>query len=318
MANVLIVHAHHEQGSFNGALTQRAREVLARLGHEVVVSDLYAMGFDPVSDRRNFTTVKDAKYLKQQREEVHASKEGGFAEDIAKEMEKVERCDAMIFQFPLWWFGMPAILKGWVDRVFASGRVYGYGKWYENGAFKGKRAMVSMTTGGPQEMFSGWGLDPSLESILRPIQHGVFWFTGFEVLEPFIAWRAGRATAEEHAAYLDAYEERLKRLFTDPVIRYTHLADCDEKYVDQRPRFMAAWTWHGPDSPEVDRLIVEERRVLAGWRRDGVLLERFIAADQESGWLIVTARDEEAAKALLATLPLHEWLRFTVTRIVDA
>ena len=59
MANFLIIHAHHEPASFNGALTDRARTVLQRLGHSVVVSDLYKEGFDPVSDRRNFTTVKE-------------------------------------------------------------------------------------------------------------------------------------------------------------------------------------------------------------------------------------------------------------------
>lgn len=318
VANVLIVHAHHEPGSFNGALTRRATDVLTREGHEVVISNLYAMGFNPVSDRRNFTTVKDASYLKQQREESHASAVNGFADDIAREMEKVERCDAMIFQFPLWWFGMPAILKGWVDRVFASGRVYGGGKWYEHGAFKGKRAMISMTTGGPESMFSGWGLDPSLDSILRPIQHGIFWFTGFQPLEPFIAWGAGRATPEQRAAYLDDYEGRLKRLFTDPAIRYTHLSDCDEQFNDLRPRFVAAWTWHGPDSEEVNRLVVEERAHLERWRRDGILLDRFIASDQESGWLVITASGEAAVHELLTTLPLRRWLQFKVTRIAHA
>ena len=63
---VLIVHAHHEPTSFNGALTRHAVEVLTAAGHETVVSDLYAMGFDPVSDRRNFTTVADPERLKQQ------------------------------------------------------------------------------------------------------------------------------------------------------------------------------------------------------------------------------------------------------------
>ena len=71
--NVLIVHAHHEPKRFSSALSRQAQETLRSIGHEVTVSDLYAEGFDPVSDRRNFQSVFDANYLKQQNEERHAS-----------------------------------------------------------------------------------------------------------------------------------------------------------------------------------------------------------------------------------------------------
>lgn len=74
---VLIVHAHAEPQSFNGALAHEATAALTGTGHEVVVSDLYAMGFDPVSDRRNFVTVKDPRFFKQQAEEAHASEHNG-------------------------------------------------------------------------------------------------------------------------------------------------------------------------------------------------------------------------------------------------
>ena len=61
---VFIVHAHHKPKSFNGALTEAARQALLANGHEVRISDLYAMDFDPISDRRNFEGVGDADYLK--------------------------------------------------------------------------------------------------------------------------------------------------------------------------------------------------------------------------------------------------------------
>ncbi len=311
--NVFIVHAHHEPRSFNAALTQRARDVLGGLGHDVVVSDLYAMSFDPVSDRRNFTTTKNPEFLKQQAEEGYASERDGFAADIRGEMEKLERCDAVIFQFPLWWFGLPGILKGWVDRVFAAGRIYGGGKWYEKGAFAGKRALVSMTTGGPEAMFDGWGLNPSLESVLGPIQHGIFWFTGFEPLPPFIAWAVSRASEPRRAEYLDAYAERMRRLFTDPVIRYVRVSDCDPDMHDRVPRFMVSWSWNGPDSPEVDALVPRERAILEQWRREGALLERWIAGDESRGWLIVREASLAALHARLDTLPLRAWLVVEVT-----
>jgi NAD(P)H dehydrogenase (quinone) len=62
---VFIVHAHHEPKSFDGAMTRLAQTVLTEQGHEVRISDLYRMKFDPVSDRRNFTTVRNADHLKQ-------------------------------------------------------------------------------------------------------------------------------------------------------------------------------------------------------------------------------------------------------------
>jgi NAD(P)H dehydrogenase (quinone) len=173
--NVLIVHAHHEPKSFSSALSRQAAETLRSAGHEVTVSDLYAEGFDPVSDRRNFQSVFDANYLKQQNEERHASDVNGFAADLEREIARLEACDLLIFSFPLWWFGMPAILKGWVDRAFPMERVYGGAKLYENGLGQSKkRAMVIFTVGGGAEAYSGRGVNPPLESVLAPIEHGVF------------------------------------------------------------------------------------------------------------------------------------------------
>lgn len=229
--NVFIVHAHPEPKSFNGALTDLARRTLQGAGHAVEVSDLYAMKFDPVSDRRNFTTTKDADYFKQQIEEMHATQSGGFASDIAAEMQKLAWCDAMILQFPLWWFSVPAILKGWVDRVFAMGRIYGGGKWYDNGVFAGKRAMLSLTTGGPDSIYAETGLNGNIHEILFPINHGILRFTGFDVLPPFIAWAPVRASDERRREYLEAYRQRLLTLWETEPISYPSLDDYDERFV---------------------------------------------------------------------------------------
>ena len=218
---VFIVHAHHEPKSFNGALTNVAPKVLISLGHEVKISDLYAMKFDPVSDRRNFTSVKNPDYLKQQAEEMRASEVNGFSPDIQGEINKVQWCDLMIWQFPLWWFSVPAILKGWVDRVFAMGQAYGQGRAYGKGVFRGKRAMLSITTGGVAEAFTeerdplhefgeGHGFHGDIYGILRPIQRGILSFTGFAVLRPHIVHAPVRLTGEERRQCLDRYAERLR------------------------------------------------------------------------------------------------------------
>lgn len=218
-----IVHAHPEPRSLNGALTRTAAEALTAAGHEFVISDLYAMRFDPVSDRRNFTTVKDPAFFKQQQEELFATERDGFAPAIATEMAKVERCDVLVFQFPLWWFGLPAILKGWVDRVFAMGRTYGGGRWYDDGVFKGKRAMLSLTTGGPETMYGPDGLNGDLDAILFPINHGILAFTGFAVVPPFVAWAAAHVGDARRADYLRRHADRLLRIMELTPIAYPPL-----------------------------------------------------------------------------------------------
>jgi len=229
---VFIVHAHPEPHSFNGALTRAATEALSETGHEVVVSDLYSAGFNPVSDRRNFLTVHDSKVFRQQAEEAHAAAHDGFAPDLVAEMDKLFWCDALILQFPLWWFGLPAILKGWVDRVFASGgRIYGGGKWYDRGVFRGRRAMCSVTVGGTSSMYSEQGLNGPITDILFPINHGMLYFTGFTVIEPFLVHAPARMTDEERTAVLVRYRERIMSLATASTVTYERLADYDEHYV---------------------------------------------------------------------------------------
>ncbi|MFI4936514.1 MAG: NAD(P)H-dependent oxidoreductase [Caulobacterales bacterium] len=232
-----IVHAHHEPKSFNGAMTREATSALRDAGHEVVVSDLYAMGFNPVSDRRNFTTVLDPDYLKQQNEEAHAAKVDGFAAELDAEMEKLFWCDVLILQFPMWWFGLPAILKGWVDRVFAAGgKLYGGGKWYDNGVLAGRRAMCSITVGGPETMYGADGLNGAMEGILFPINHGILRFVGFTVVQPFLVHAPARLDDQARASRLADYRARVVGISQAPVIVYPPLADYDETYrLKRRP-----------------------------------------------------------------------------------
>jgi NAD(P)H dehydrogenase (quinone) len=168
------------------------------------------MCFDPVSSRKNFVTVKDASYLKPQIEEMFATETNGFSEEIETEIQKIEWCDLMIWQFPLWWFGMPAVLKGWVDRVLAMGRAYGGGRIYESGVFRGKRALLSLTTGGPEAAYTKGAFNGDMAGILRPIQRGMLQFVGFDVLAPQIVYGPVRLTDEQRRQQLTAYAERLR------------------------------------------------------------------------------------------------------------
>lgn len=209
---VFIVYWHPEPKSINGALFKTAQETLRAAGHEVVVSDLHEMNFNPVTGRHNFHSVKDPDYLKVQLEEQYATEHNGFTEEIETELKKLESCDLFIMQFPLWWFGMPAMMRGWVDRVFAMGRAYGNGKLYNEGVFKGKRAFLSLTTGGPAASYQKDGFNGDINGILRPIHRGILQFVGFSVLAPHIVYGPVRLTDEERQAQLAAYAERLKTI----------------------------------------------------------------------------------------------------------
>lgn len=215
---ILIVLAHPELKSMNGAMVERAVETLTAEGHEVKVSDLYRQAFNAVSGRENFTTTYDATFFKQQLEEKHATEVAGFSAEIEAEQQKLEWCDLMIWQFPLWWFTVPGILKGWVDRVFAMGRVYGNGRFYDAGVLKGKKAVLSLTTGSPEESYLKDALHGDLYGILKPIHRGMLEFTGFSVLSPQVVYGPVRLTPEEREAALVDWSDRLKGIFAEQTL----------------------------------------------------------------------------------------------------
>jgi len=213
MKKVLIIHAHPESQSFCSSLKNTAVDYFQSQGAEVKVSDLYAMGFNPIGDKHDFTELENESFFKYQAEQVHAFQNNLFETSLKTEMDKLEWCDTLIFNFPLWWFCLPAILKGWVDRVFAMGFVYGAGKGvYDNGVYKNKTAFACFTTGGPEVAYSATGKNGNLDTILYPIHHGMFYFLGMTVLPPFICYSPARATDEERKAYVDKYIDYLSNL----------------------------------------------------------------------------------------------------------
>jgi len=316
---ILIVHAHHEPKSFCSALARRAEETLIAQGHTVEFADLYAEKFNPVSDRRNFSTVADAHYLKQQTEEAHATAVGGFAPDLEREIRRLEACDLLVFSYPLWWFGMPAILKGWVDRVFAAGRIYGGAKIYEGGLGQAKKhALVLMTTGGGPDAYGGYGVNPPLATVLAPVHHGVFWFNGFLPLAPFVAWSPVRISAAERTKYLAALDTRLKAIITEPPQVLPPLADFPGWGRDVKKRFMVTVTRAKPMDEKFQSHIPAEQAHLAEWRRLGLLLDFRMMSPAAEPWrafMLFRETDAVTVQNHLATLPLAPWLEFVIAEV---
>jgi len=207
--HVLIVYAHPEPRSFNAAMKDTAVRALRAAGHTVTISDLYAMNFNPVVSRADFTTTHDPDHFDVLAEQRHTASLGApYAPDVQEEQRKVTAADVVIFQFPVWWRGMPAILKGWVDRVLTLDFAYGGGKYYETGGLKGRRAMLTATTSMPMT-------DAQVHEWLYQTQDGVLALTGFQVLAPFVV-APKAATAEEREAILEQYAHRMHALAVTP------------------------------------------------------------------------------------------------------
>ena len=225
--NILIVTCHPEAQSLNHALTGHARTTLAALGHRVVESDLYAMRWKAVVDGLDFPAEPHGARLQPGAASRRATDTGRLTPDVAAEQAKLLAADAVILQFPLWWFGLPAMLKGWFDRVFSNGFAYGltapgarYSARYGEGRLAGKRALLSVTTGGLAPHFSARGVNGALEDLLFPVTHGTLFYTGMGVLPSFAVHGANRLPDDLFGRACEAYTQRLHGLFGDPVIPY--------------------------------------------------------------------------------------------------
>jgi NAD(P)H dehydrogenase (quinone) len=237
----LIVYAHPEPQSLSGHLKDRAVLALKEAGHEVIVSDLYAMGWKAVADGDDFSEDNKGEILNYSKASRNAFASGKQTADIAEEQRKLIWSDAVILQFPLWWYGMPAILKGWFDRVYAYGFAYGLGAhggphWgdrFGQGIMKGRRAMVAMMVGGRMAHYGPRGVNGTIDDLLWPIHHGVLYYPGFDVVPPTVFYEVGRANAETVELLTLHYIERLLHISeTTPIpFREQNGGDYDDVQV---------------------------------------------------------------------------------------
>ena len=137
-----IVLAHPEPRSFNAHLAQVAGRALEAQGWSVSVSDLYGMGFDPCERAEHYVGRQQPGRFDVQAEQRHASERETIPDVVTAEIERLDRADLLILQYPMWWHLPPAMLKGWFDRVLIFGEVYASQKRFEKGRFVGKRAMI--------------------------------------------------------------------------------------------------------------------------------------------------------------------------------
>ncbi|UJB45999.1 NAD(P)H-dependent oxidoreductase [Streptomyces sp. A1-5] len=216
----LIVHAHPEPQSFSTAQMATAAQALRDAGYRVDVLDLYSEAWAPTLAREEFAPVEG--HFKPQAEQQRAVKDGTLDATVRDHLDRLLAADLLVLSFPLWWFSLPAILKGWVDRVFVMGAVFGgdHGL-FGDAALAGKRAMLLFTTGGSSESFQRGGTLGSMDDFLFHIHRGMLEFVGYQVLDPVVTYGPAHLTDQERATALDTVRESVALAAADarPAVR---------------------------------------------------------------------------------------------------
>ncbi len=160
--NYLVVYAHPNPKSFCHAIKEEVVACIKKKGENCEVRDLYQMGFNPVLGSSDFVQFLQKK----------------TPEDIQKEQDLIRQADILVFVYPVWWFSMPAILKGYIDRVFFRGFAYDYKGPMIQGLLKGKKTILLSTTGGPRFAYYFLGY---LLAMKTTIDAGILNFCGIKV-----------------------------------------------------------------------------------------------------------------------------------------
>ncbi len=171
----LIIYAHPSDESLNHSILNTVTKHLESMNHEIIIRDLYKISFDPVLSladmQRQFT--------------------GEASEDIKREQDHISWAEQITFIYPIWWTGLPAIMKGYIDRVFSYGFAYRYDQGIQKGLLKGKSTVIINTHGKSHEEYEMTGMDKALA---LTSDHGIFTYSGLNVIRHFFFDRADKVS----------------------------------------------------------------------------------------------------------------------------
>lgn len=173
----LIIYAHPNPESLNSQLQQTLASHLWDNGHEVEIRDLYQLNFNPVLSL----------------EDMDGQRKGHVSAEIKKEQEFIAWADCIIFIYPIWWTGLPAIIKGYIDRVFSYGFAYRYDLGVQKGLLLGKQTVIINTHGKSNEEYKAIEMDKAL---LLTSEKGIYTYCGLTIKKHFFFDKADRATVE--------------------------------------------------------------------------------------------------------------------------
>ena len=181
--NVLVVYAHPNPLSFNHALLESVAAGLKEAGHDVRVKDLYAEKPKVTLDAEDFQGILA----------------GRVPEDIRREQAEVAWAEGLVFVYPVWWLSMPAILKGWIDRVFLNGFAFEIAPEGPRGLLRHRKAQIVMTTGGLERDYAE-GIGRQL--LTEPMTGGVLRFCGIAEVSTKVFYGVPSASENQRKAML--------------------------------------------------------------------------------------------------------------------
>lgn len=228
MKNALVLSATPEPKSFIAGMAQTSCRVLAEEGYDVTHSDLYAMNWNPVASAADFGERTNDDYLVYALEQRYGVGRETIAPDIRRELDKLMACDLLVLNFPIYWFSVPAILKGWFDRVIVSGLCYGGIRFYDRGGLCGKRVYVAATLGGQPHMFGENAVHGPINTMLSPLLRGTLGYTGMEVLDPFMAWHVPYIPQDAREEIMSDYAQSLRDLDQRTSLEFPSLDSFDK------------------------------------------------------------------------------------------
>ena len=190
----LIIYAHPNPASLNHFFKQTVLESLEKSGQEVIVRDLNEINFNPALSL----------------EDMRGQRMGQVADDVQTEQDFITWADRIIFIYPIWWTGMPAIMKGYIDRVFSYGFAYKYDQGVQKGLLSGKSTIIINSHGKSNAEYAENGLDKALA---LTSDTGIFNYCGLDIQQHFYFDKADRASAESIFEW--GNQIKTKFLFTD-------------------------------------------------------------------------------------------------------
>lgn len=194
--NHLIIYCNPNPKSLSAAYRDALIQLTEMSGNPVNVRDLYNIGFHPVLEQIDFDALKH----------------GQIPADVKVEQDYVLWADLITFVYPIWWSGMPALLKGYIDRVFTKGFAYRMDeKGNPEGLLGGRKVMILNNMGAAYADYEKNGMLKSLKQIS---DEGIFEFCGMKVVEHRFFGHLDAASKNEREGHVNVlkilYDKVLK------------------------------------------------------------------------------------------------------------
>ncbi|NPV92426.1 MAG: NAD(P)H-dependent oxidoreductase [Firmicutes bacterium] len=184
----LVIFAHPNPQSYNAAILDAVKAELGQQTAEVRVKDLYRMNWNPNLGLSDLQQIYS----------------GGMPEDIAREQADIRWADALILIGPIWWWTLPAIVKGYIDRVFSYGFAYEFTEKGLRGLMAGKRAIVITTSGADEKGAAATGM---IDAIKTGFINAVFGSCGFTPIAYKNCFGVVETSDEVRRHYLEEVKE---------------------------------------------------------------------------------------------------------------